>query len=219
MPAASAHANVAIQARGAARMINTAPSGRATNPSDVSFEPHAAAEINPTNSPLRTGVILYNGVNESAGSASLAYHQPMEAGQSVTLVLEYWANPRGQVPPPTITSSVAPPPPGANSLSGAADDVAPAFAINRSLKMPDGAFLIEFTAEAGKYYRVEYCDHDLVWKSCPVPICAGGTKVHGAVFAKNLAIAGDLEISYSEVVPTEECTPEETPDPQVEAPR
>jgi uncharacterized ParB-like nuclease family protein len=126
---------------------------------------------------LRTGVILYNGVNESAGSASLAYHQPMEAGQSVTLVLEYWANPRGQVPPPTITSSVAPPPSGAKVLAGSGGDGAPAFAINRSLKMQDGAFLIEFTAEAGKYYRVEYSDNDLAWKSCPVPIRAGGTKV------------------------------------------
>ena len=43
--------------------------------------------------------------------------------------------------------------------------------------MEDGAFLIEFTAEPGRYYQVEYRENNTGWKSCPVRICAGGTKV------------------------------------------
>jgi hypothetical protein len=49
--------------------------------------------------------------------------------------------------------------------------------INHLLKMKDGAFLIEFTAEAGHYYRVEYSDDCRAWKSCPESILAGAIKV------------------------------------------
>lgn len=48
-------------------------------------------------------------------------------------------------------------------------------------------------------------------------VFAGGTTVHGAVFARNLDFAGGLDIAYSEVVPADECIPEETP--EADAPR
>jgi len=124
---------------------------------------------------LREGVILYNGVSGTAGTASLAYHQPLEAGQVVTLVLEYWANPRGDVPAPTITPSVTPPASGDNAVAG--DAAAPKLEINRCLKMEDCSFVIEFTAQAGRSYRIQYSDNGGPWKSCPMPILAGGTKV------------------------------------------
>jgi hypothetical protein len=123
---------------------------------------------------LRDGVILYNGTNAAPGSAGLSYHLPMAAGESVTLVLEYHAALRGEIPAPTIVPTLATPAAGAVAQRLAAAD---AFEINRSLKLQDGSFLIEFNAEVGKTYRVEYSTEGTTWKRCPVAIRAGGTKV------------------------------------------
>jgi fibronectin type 3 domain-containing protein/uncharacterized ParB-like nuclease family protein len=123
---------------------------------------------------LRDGVILYNGTNAAPGSAGLSYHLPMAAGESVTLVLEYHAALRGEIPAPTIVPTLATPAAGAVAQRLAAAD---AFEINRSLKLQDGSFLIEFNAEVGKTYRVEYSTEGTAWKRCPVAIRAGGTKV------------------------------------------
>jgi hypothetical protein len=48
-------------------------------------------------------------------------------------------------------------------------------------------------------------------------VLAGGTRVHGAMFARNLELAGALDIAYAEVSASEPCTPEEAP--QSEPPR
>lgn len=122
---------------------------------------------------LRPGVTLYNGTNGAAGTAGLPYHLPLAAGESVTLVLEYHANPRGEIPPPVVVPALHFPasvPAGLRTAAGA-------FEINRCLKLADGSFVIEFNSEAGKTYQVEYSDDGAVWKSCPVAIRAGGTKV------------------------------------------
>jgi hypothetical protein len=128
---------------------------------------------------LRQGVTLYNGTNGAPGTAGLSYHVPMAAGESVTLVLEYYASPRGEVPPPTIVPSIAAPP---AAIQAAAASVLPAsgvapFAINRCMKLEDQSFLIEFNSEIGKTYEVQYSSDSRVWKSCPIAIRAGGTKV------------------------------------------
>lgn len=123
---------------------------------------------------LRDGVILYNGMNAAPGSAGLAHHLPMAAGDSVTLVLEYHAALRGEIPAPAITRTLAFPLAGALAQRLADAD---AFEINRCLKLHDGSFLIEFNSEVGETYRVEYSTDGTAWKRCPVAIRAGGTKV------------------------------------------
>jgi hypothetical protein len=122
---------------------------------------------------IREGVTLYNGTNGAPGTASLSYHLPLAAGASVTLVLEYHANPRGEIPPPLVVPTLYFPASGTAGVKAAAEP----FAINRCLKMADGSFVIEFNSEVGKTYQVEYSEDGTAWKSCPVPIRAGGTKV------------------------------------------
>ncbi len=122
---------------------------------------------------LRTGVSLYNGSSTGNGSGQIAHHQPMAAGASVALVLEYYASPRGEIPLPLITAGVAGP--AANVVLAAGGG--PAFSVNRCVPQADGSVVIEFTAEPGRSYRVQYSKDAVHWKSCPVSIKAGGTKV------------------------------------------
>jgi uncharacterized ParB-like nuclease family protein len=70
-----------------------------------------------------------------------------------------------------------PPTSEGNAVASASSAVAPAFAIHQCLKMEDGGFLIEFNAEAGHSYRVEYSDDMRVWKTSPAPIVGAGTQV------------------------------------------
>jgi fibronectin type 3 domain-containing protein len=123
---------------------------------------------------LRTGVSLYNGTSTGEGGGSIAYHRPMKAGESVTLVLEYFASPRGTVPTPVISAAVTMP---RSRILSQLSGTAPAFAVNRLVKQADGSVVIEFNAVPGKPYRIQYSADAASWKSCPVSIRAGGTKV------------------------------------------
>ncbi len=122
---------------------------------------------------LRAGVRLYNGTSSENGGGLIAHHQPLQAGESITLILEYYASPRGQFPPPVFATSVTVP----DTSTHQAANGAAAFAVNRLVKQADGSVVIEFTAEPGSSYRVQYSADAALWKSCPVPIKAGGTKV------------------------------------------
>lgn len=121
---------------------------------------------------LRAGASLYNG----SSNGQIAHHQPMAAGASMTMTLEYYASPRGPIPPPRITAGVAGPEASLVLLASAAA-ANPVFAVNRILKQADGSVVIEFNAEPGRSYQIEYSDDAIRWKSCPVAIKAGGTKV------------------------------------------
>lgn len=134
----------------------------------------AIAGFNLSISGLRTGVILYNGTATGDGGGSISHHQPMKAGESVALVIEYFATPRGTVPTPVIGVGVALP--DARTFARLAE-TAPAFAVNRLVKQTDGSVVIEFNADPGKQYRIQYSKDTANWKTCPVSIRAGGTKV------------------------------------------
>ncbi|MGD7652153.1 MAG: hypothetical protein ACQCXQ_02985, partial [Verrucomicrobiales bacterium] len=70
--------------------------------------------------------------------------------------------------------------PAATAQADAAQPTATAstpFAVNRISPMTDGSLIIEFNAEPGANYRIQYSDDAAEWKSCPVSIRAGGTKV------------------------------------------
>jgi hypothetical protein len=123
---------------------------------------------------LRAGVILYNGTATGESGATIAWHLPMKAGESVPMVLEYYASPRGTVPTPVISAALA-------SLNAQAlralSDAAPGFAVNRLVKQADGSVVIEFNADPGKHYRIQYSSDAATWNTCPISIQAGGTKV------------------------------------------
>ncbi len=134
----------------------------------------AIAGFDITISGLRTGVNLYNGSSTGQGSGIIAHHLPLAAGASVSMVLEYFASPRGTVPSPVMLASVTNP--SQLTLNALRNNV-PSFEINRLLKLGDGSVVLEFTATPGTYYRVQYSEDANHWKTCPTSIRASGTKV------------------------------------------
>ncbi len=125
---------------------------------------------------LRAGVSLYNGSSTVDGGGRISHHRPMQAGEFISLVLEYYASPRGAISPPLISASLV----SSEILASMASSLSyapPPFGVNRCIKQADGSVVIEFTADPGKSYRVQYSEDAVNWKSCPVFIKAGGTKV------------------------------------------
>ncbi len=123
------------------------------------------------------GAALYNGVVGAALAAepvapwAVPYQVPVAAGAEVLLVLEFyapqrWAQPglRGAVPRMGATEEVS------GGAAGAA------FAVERVLPVAEG-MLVEFSAEPGERYRMEYSADGRDWKVCPLSLRAGGTAV------------------------------------------
>ena len=62
----------------------------------------AIAGFELTISGLRSGVVLYNGTSVKKGGGTYSHGQPLQAGESVNVVLKYFASKRGVIPQPVI---------------------------------------------------------------------------------------------------------------------
>ena len=109
---------------------------------------------------LTNGYILYGLPNNS-----LAYHQAIEPGASVTLVLEYHSPTSREIPTPNITAvNVLPEEtPAAEPGDTHPDRVSP---------MPDGSMLLEFVSTPGRTYQIQYSQDLATWHNSPVLIIA-----------------------------------------------
>jgi len=120
---------------------------------------------------LPDDVRVWNASDRTDGGATVEFHQPLAAGASATLVLEYYVKQRGTEIHPDISVSLAaesrPHPP-------APDGGLP---IDRALRLADGAMLVEFTATPGALYEVHYSPDGEHWKLSPVRIRAAGNRV------------------------------------------
>jgi sugar lactone lactonase YvrE len=113
---------------------------------------------------------LYN-ASDSLGANPLAgYYQPVAAGATVTMVLEYYSPSRSSALQPVLTTSDALP---RNPPSGAPGGLA----VDRVLPLSGPALLLEFTAVPGRRYAVQYSADGTVWLDSPVPVRAAGTRV------------------------------------------
>jgi len=124
-----------------------------------------------TVSGLPDGVCVWNASDCTPGGATVEFRQPLAAGASVTLVLEYYAKARGGAIQPTITATLAAEPEN--------DPPAPdgGLAIDRAVCLADGSMLVEFTATPGALYEVHYSPDGEHWKLSPVRIRAAGNRV------------------------------------------
>lgn len=114
--------------------------------------------------------VAVNNASGKEGDAWIVQHrQPMAAGASVTLVLEYYAPVRGTVIDPDVAVTLVTEP-----ESDAAAEL-PGFAIDRCEMLPDG-LLIEFTSVPGILYEIQYSDDATSWKVSPTLIRAAGNR-------------------------------------------
>lgn len=119
---------------------------------------------------LPAGVRLNNTSGDDAHGALIEMRRPLAIGQSVTVVAEFYVPGRQADFKPQVGVEVTlPQEPAVSAGSG--------FAIDRSVRLDDGAFLIEFTTQPGRSYRIEYSEDAANWKASPVGIRAAGTKL------------------------------------------
>ncbi|MBK1884298.1 PQQ-binding-like beta-propeller repeat protein [Luteolibacter pohnpeiensis] len=124
---------------------------------------------------LREDVTLYNGSETVDGGGSVEYQVTIPIRTSVTIVIEYYSELRGELEDPQITASVI----SSQEITQqtVSGDDTNTFAVSRILPLEDKSVLIEFPSEPDASYRIQYSNDAVTWKISPPSITAGGTKV------------------------------------------
>ena len=120
---------------------------------------------------LADGIIVYNASHlRSDGRAEVLYNRTLPAGETVSLILEYYSADRsGHEVTPTLEVEV--------SLRETAVTMGTTFAIDRVVRLEGGETLVEFPAEPGELYMVQHSTDLKNWKDTLVRLRAGGTRV------------------------------------------
>lgn len=100
----------------------------------------------------------------------LSYLTPIEAGESVTLVLEYFSKESRSMPTPKLAVELilpAPIPP--EEPVGVLPD--------RIVRLPDDGVLVEFSTLPGRRYQLQYSSDMSIWLPSPGIVSAGANRV------------------------------------------
>jgi hypothetical protein len=137
----------------------------------------AIAGFELTISGLAKGVVFHNSTTPKKGGGVYSYNKPLLSGESVRVVLKYYSSKRGAIGQPSIT--VAP-----GGVSGKARKMVakvaignPPFAVERCEVQADRSVAIEFPAEAGRNYRVQYSSDAIHWNECPGVLSTAGNRI------------------------------------------
>jgi hypothetical protein len=118
---------------------------------------------------LPVDVRVYNATGSAGGTPFVQYNQPLAAGGTVDFQIEYYRMSRQQIPQPAFVAQET----TASSLAASG----PFIKINRSVQLPSGRFLIEFTAVRGRRYLVQYSSDRQHWKNARPVITAPSNRV------------------------------------------
>ena len=118
---------------------------------------------------LPSGVELYNASDCLGTQPCAGHYQPVAPGASVSLVLEYYSADRRPVSAPQLSTVPTLP------LDHHGDGTG--LAIDRLEALPGGSLLLEFPADPGTLYQVQYSRDGRTWTNSLVRIRAAGTRV------------------------------------------
>ena len=97
------------------------------------------------------------------------YNQELGPGETVEFTIEYYV-PERQTPQSTLcarpTASSVPYQPAGTPVT-----------IDRSMSLPDGTFMIEFTSVPGQLYYIQYCDGIPNWKTAMPGVSNGANRI------------------------------------------
>ncbi|MCW1886913.1 PQQ-binding-like beta-propeller repeat protein [Luteolibacter flavescens] len=120
---------------------------------------------------LPAGVTANNASSSEGGIWTIHHRQPLAAGASTVILVEYYTPVRGTVVQPQASVAIVAEP-ESDPAAGA-----PGLAVDRCVKMADDSLLIEFTSTPGTQYEVQYSDDMRNWKVSPVKVRAAGNRV------------------------------------------
>ena len=121
---------------------------------------------------LPTGVRVMNATGQSGGTWSIRHHQPLAAGATSRIVVEYYTPVRGTPIAPRISVRAVFEPVGhAAAPSGGG------ISAERCIRWPDGSVLIEFASKPGALYEIHYSNNGSAWMVSPVRIRASGNRL------------------------------------------
>lgn len=117
---------------------------------------------------LPEGVTVHNAQGGAGGNSYLLYNRELGIGESVDLVVEYLQGDASGGFEPTFEIE----------LLNARDDgeVGDGVAVDRCEMLPNGDVLVEFVAEIGGIYTVQYSEDGESWLNVIPDVTSGGTK-------------------------------------------
>ena len=118
---------------------------------------------------LPSDVRVYNASGNINNIPFVQSSLPLAAGATVDLLIEYYRANRQAIPQPTFVVQSAPP--------VAVTETGPLMAIDRSVQLASGRFLIEFSATPGRRYAVQYSSDMVTWKTANPVITAPSNRV------------------------------------------
>jgi hypothetical protein len=130
---------------------------------NIQAAPFAAVRISIRGLP--NDVRVFNASGFEGGVPFVQYHQPLAPGASVDFKIEYFIPDRRVIGQPDLVAEVVAP-------SQAAEPIGMIFSVNRSLRLGDGTFLVEFSSLANRSYSIQYSPDLVNWKTA-VPAIAG----------------------------------------------
>jgi outer membrane protein assembly factor BamB len=120
---------------------------------------------------LPDGVTVNNASGRDGEDWIIHHRQPLAAGASVNLLIEYYTPVRGTVLDPQVGVELITVP----ETHAAAPDGG--LAVERCVVMDDGSVMIEFSTTPGALHEIHYSDDTKAWKLSPVRVRAAGNRV------------------------------------------
>lgn len=114
---------------------------------------------------LPNDVRVFNASGLEGGVPFVQSNQPLAPGASVDFKIEYFIPDRRVINQPDLVAEVV-------SASQPAEPIGMIFSVNRSLRLGDGTFLVEFSSLANRSYAIQYSPDLANWKTA-VPAIAG----------------------------------------------
>jgi len=121
---------------------------------------------------LRTNVTLYNAMGTNGNRPYVQYNAPLNPGQGVVLLLEFYVPDRRPFTNTLEAQAVLPATAGTNAASGIV--VTRAFVDSRIPGEP--RFVIEFDTIPGRIYTIIYTDDLQTWKAATPSLTANATR-------------------------------------------
>ncbi len=120
---------------------------------------------------LPDGVTVNNASGRDGDDWIIHHRQPLAAGASVDLTIEYYTPVRGTVIDPQVVVELITVPETHPDAPGGG------LAVERCVRMADGTVMIEFVSTPGALYEIHYSDDAANWKLSPVRVRAAGNRV------------------------------------------